>query len=186
MKSDTIARRYAQALFTLGQEKGNTAPDLYGEALSSLADMVSASPQLLAAFKTPVITQNEKRAVVTSLLDKMGKSGADQTVRDFCLLLTEKDRLSLLGDIAVSFNKLLDASKGVVRGELTTAVPLSKVRQEESLATLEKQSKKKLVLRFEVDPNILGGIVLRIGDTVLDASLRAQLNSLRDTIKRGV
>lgn len=181
-----MARRYAHALFSLGKERGEDALDLYGEALASLAETAAASPELTRVFRAPVISAAEKRGVVEKLLAALGPAGADPTVRDFCLLLTDKERLPLLGDIAACYGALLDEFKGIVRGELVTAVPLNKKRRTQSLATLEKQAGKKLVLRFEVDPGILGGIVLRVGDTVLDASLRAQLNSLRDTIKRGV
>ena len=177
MKGDIVARRYAHALFSLGRESGEATLDLYGKALSALAELTEASPDLARAFRAPVISTAEKRNVVLRLLALIG---------DFCLLLTDKERLPLLGDIAARFNALLDAEKGVARGELVTAVPLNKKRRTQASATLEKQIDKQLVLRFEVDPTILGGMVLRIGDTVLDASLRAQLNSLRDTIKRGM
>lgn len=186
MKGDIVARRYAHALFSLGREGGEATLDLYGEALSSLAELTDSSPELARAFRAPVISAAEKRDVIVRLLGLIGPAGEDRTVRDFCLLLTDKGRLPLLRDIAACFNALLDAEKGVLRGELATAVPLNKKRRTQAVATLEKQINKKLVLRFEVDPTILGGMVLRIGDTVLDASLRAQLNSLRDTIKRGM
>ena len=179
MKGDIVARRYAHALFSLGRESGEATLDLYGKALSALAELTEASPDLARAFRAPVISTAEKRNVVLRLRALIGPAGEDRIVRDFCLLLTDKERLPLLGDIAARFNALLDAEKGVARGELATAVT-------QAIATLEKQLDKKLVLRFEVDPTILGGMVLRIGDTVLDASLRAQLNSLRDTIKRGM
>lgn len=186
MKSDIVARRYAHALFALGAERGESALELYGEALSALAGMTALSPQLAKVLRAPVFAISEKRELMQKLLDTLGPAGEERLVRDFCLLLADKERLSLLCDISVCFNELLDERKGIVRGELVTAVPLNNKRQAASLATLEKQTSKKLVLRFEVDPDILGGIVLRVGDTVLDASLRAQLNSLRDTIKRGV
>lgn len=207
MKGDTAARRYASALFDLGKEQGSEALQVYGETLSSLAGMMAESPDLARALKAPVINTAEKRGVVLRMLEalaarekgadggrKKGKAtdkpaaprAADTTIKNFLLLLTDRDRLGILDDIAASFGNLLDAELGLVRGELVTAVSLSRKYQDRALTTLEKQVGKKLVLRFAVDPSILGGIVLRVGDTVLDASLRAQLDSLRDTIKRGV
>ena len=88
-------------------------------------------------------------------------------------------------EIAEAFGKLLDEAWGVVRGKLLTAVSLSKEQQAGILARLEKQTSKQIALKFEVDPSILGGVVLQVGDNVLDASLRAQLAILRDIIKRG-
>ena len=91
----------------------------------------------------------------------------------------------MFGEIVECFGKLLDEAKGIVRGRLLTAVNLNKDRQAGILAALEKQTSKQLALTFEVDPSILGGVVLQVGDKVLDASLRAQLTILRDIIKRG-
>ena len=85
-------------------------------------------------------------------------------------------------DIAEAFGKLLDEAWGVVRGKLLTAVSLSKEQQAGILARLEKQTSRQIALKFEVDPSILGGVVLQVGDNV---SLRAQLAILRDIIKRG-
>lgn len=186
MKGDIIARRYANALFTLGQEAGGDAVDTYSEALSALAAIVAESPDLAKVLRAPVISPREKRDVILQLLAAIGPAGENQTVRDFCLLLTDKERLALIPDIANWFTERLDEAKGVIRGELVTAIPLDKKRRNQVIATLEKETNKKLVLRFEVNSDILGGIVLRVGDLVLDASLRAQLNSLKDTIKRGV
>ena len=80
---------------------------------------------------------------------------------------------------------MLDEKSGIVAGKLVTAVALSDARKVELKDRLEKQTGKKLVLDFGTDAEILGGIVLQIGDSVLDASLRAQLNILKETIKRG-
>ena len=96
-----------------------------------------------------------------------------------------QERSAPFEEIAEAFGKLLDEAWGVVRGKLLTAVSLSKEQQAGILARLEKQTSKQIALKFEVDPSILGGVVLQVGDNVLDASLRAQLAILRDIIKRG-
>lgn len=182
MNGDIVAQRYARALFELGKEQGMPTLELYGETLTSLDSMVNASPDLSRLFRAPVITVAEKRNVLQVLLKKM-KAG--ETVSNFCFLLADKERLPLLSNIVAYFCRLLDEAKGIIRGKLLTAVKLDKERQAGILASLEQQTRKQLALRFEVDPAILGGVVLQVGDTVLDASLRAQLNILRDIIKRG-
>ncbi len=182
MIGDIVAQRYAHALFELGNEKGTEELEQYAAALAALDRMLVEAPELDRLFRAPVITPDEKRRVLHELLDRIG---AGDTVRRFCGLLADKERLPLLHDIMKSFTARLDEAKGLARGTLTTAVELDQKRRSALVARLEKQTGKTLVLEFEVDPAVLGGAVLRIGDRVLDASLRAQLDILRDTIKRG-
>ena len=104
---------------------------------------------------------------------------------NFCLLLADKGRLGEIEAIISAFDSLLDEEKGILRGELYTAVPLDQARQAELSARLESQLKRSLVLEFGVKPEILGGFVLKVGDLMQDAGLKAQLSILKDTIKRG-
>ena len=178
MNGDIVAQRYAKALFALGQQEGMAKLEQYGENLSALEGVLEDSPELVRLFHIPVISVAEKQKV----LDKLD---VDPMIKNFCSLLAEKERLPLFEEIAEAFGKLLDEAWGVVRGKLLTAVSLSKEQQAGILARLEKQTSKQIALKFEVDPSILGGVVLQVGDNVLDASLRAQLAILRDIIKRG-
>ena len=182
MNGDIVAQRYAKALFALGQQEGMAKLEQYGENLSALEGVLEDSPELVRLFHIPVISVAEKQKVLTQVLDKLD---VDPMIKNFCSLLAEKERLPLFEEIAEAFGKLLDEAWGVVRGKLLTAVSLSKEQQAGILARLEKQTSKQIALKFEVDPSILGGVVLQVGDNVLDASLRAQLAILRDIIKRG-
>ena len=173
-----MAQRYAKALFALGQQEGMAKLEQYGENLSALEGVLEDSPELVRLFHIPVISVAEKQKVLSQL-------DVDPMIKNFCSLLAEKERLPLFEEIAEAFGKLLDEAWGVVRGKLLTAVSLSKEQQAGILARLEKQTSKQIALKFEVDPSILGGVVLQVGDNVLDASLRAQLAILRDIIKRG-
>ncbi len=177
-----MARRYARALFDLGKKKGLGELDAYGKDLSGLAQAVQASPELYRVLRNPIFSAEDKKKVLGKLLDKFG---AGQTVRNFCMLLADKGRLAFLPDIEAYFSSLLDVEKGVVRGELVTAIELGKAKQDKVKGQLEAQAGQKLVLDFSVDPAILGGVMLKVGDKVLDASLRAQLDILKENIKRG-
>jgi F-type H+-transporting ATPase subunit delta len=179
----TLAKKYAKALFSLGKKSGTPQLEQYGAALSGIAQMVALSPALERMFKSPVITIAEKHALVDQLLDK---TGADVTVKNFCRLLADKGRLAALPAVAGCYGELLDAEKGILRGMIITAVKLNTEKQKKLKTDLEKKAKnRKLELEFKVDSAILGGLMLKVGDRVLDASLRAQLTILRDTIKRG-
>ncbi|MDE6735758.1 MAG: F0F1 ATP synthase subunit delta [Desulfovibrio sp.] len=183
MTDTVVARRYASALFSLGRREGGDALGRHGACLAALGEMVAEEPKLGSVLKSPVIGVEEKKGVLGALLDKLG---ADKTMRNFCFLLADKERLGSLRQIADWYGILLDEANGVLRGKVITAVKLSKEKQAKLKAELAKKSGGDIELAFSVDPEILGGMVLAVGDKVLDSSLRAQLGILRETFKRGV
>ena len=182
MTGNVVARRYARALFALGKKNGLPELESYASGLGTLRATLAESPDLARVFRNPIFAPEEKKLVIKQIAAKLKLKGA---ILNFCLLLAEKDRLRELERIAAVFDQLLDAEKGVIRGELLTAVKLDAVKQAAVVKELEKKAKRTLVLSFGVDPEILGGVVLKVGDQVMDASLRAQLSILKDTIKRG-
>lgn len=182
MTGNIVARRYAKALFAIGQKNGADALDAYGMNLAQLAELLDAAPELLRIFRNPIFSVEEKKKVLEKLF---GKVKPESIVVNFCYLLADKERLGVLPDIAAVYGELLDAEQGVVRGELITAIKLNKDKQKDLKNSLEKKAGKKLVLDFATDKDILGGVVLKVGDMVLDASLRAQIGMLQENIKRG-
>ena len=182
MTGNVVARRYARALFALGKKTGLPELESYASGLGALRSALAESPDLGRVFRNPIFSPDEKKKVVAQLAAKLKLGGA---ILNFCLLLAEKDRLRELDRIASIFDQLLDVVKGVIRGELLTAVELDAAKQAAIVQQLEKKAKQTLVLSFGVAPEILGGVVLKVGDQVMDASLRAQLSILKDTIKRG-
>ncbi len=182
MTGNVVARRYARALFALGKKSGLPELESYASGLEALRAALTKSSDLARVFRNPIFSPEEKKHVVAQLAAKLNLGGV---ILNFCLLLAEKDRLRELDRIATTFDQLLDAEKGVIRGELLTAVKLDAAKQAAVVKELEKKAKRTLMLSFGVSPDILGGVVLRVGDQVMDASLRAQLSILKDTIKRG-
>jgi F-type H+-transporting ATPase subunit delta len=182
LTGNVVARRYARALFALGKKNGLPELEHYASGLGALRAVLKASPDFAQVVRNPIFSPAEKKRVVTQLIAKLKITGA---VAHFCLLLAEKDRLRELDRIAAVFDQLLDAEKGVIRGELLTAVPMDAARQSAIVKELAQKTKQTLMLSFGVSPEILGGVVLKVGDQVMDASLRAQLSILKDTIKRG-
>lgn len=183
MTGNIIARRYAKALFTVAQaqsDKGAVAR--YGEDLARLAGVLETAPELTKIFRNPIFGVEEKRGVITKVLDKIAPCAM---VRNFCQLLADKNRLSFLPEINASYATLLDSAQGVLRGKLVTAVKLSDALQKNVVDKLQGESGRKVVLDYEVDQDIIGGLMLKIGDKVLDASIRAQLQILKENIKRG-
>ncbi|NLY42038.1 MAG: F0F1 ATP synthase subunit delta [Desulfovibrionales bacterium] len=182
MTGNIVARRYAKALFTVAQTQDKGAVAQYGGDLARLAGVLGEAPELTKIFRNPIFTVEEKRGVIVKVLDKVAPCAM---VRNFCLLLADKNRLAFLPEINASYGILLDSAQGVLRGKLVTAVRLSDVIQKNVVDKLQKESGKKVVLDYDVDQDIIGGLMLKIGDKILDASIRAQLQILKENIKRG-
>ena len=179
---NVVSRRYASALFAIGKKAGMAELERYGASLNALGEAVDKTPMLMEAFRNPVLSAEEKKNVVLSLLDVAGGGTVEQ---GFCALLADKGRLAMLPAIAADFGAMLDEARGISRGVVTTSVELDGERKDAIKSQLESQTERKLELEFVIDRKIIGGIILRVGDRVYDASLRAQLNNLRESIKRG-
>ena len=195
MTANVVARRYARALFSIGKSQGDAKLkkvlgsgegdaelEAYGKDLVNIAATLDESPELLKVFRNPLFSVEEKKAIVAKILSKLDPT---TTTKNFCFLLADKDRLSALPEIEAYYGVLLDEAKGIVRGELVTAIELGDAKQEEVKKQLAEQLGKELILDFSADGGILGGVVLKVGDKILDASLKAQLNAMKEQIKRG-
>lgn len=182
MTGNIVSRRYAQALFSIGQAKGEKQLAQYGQSLEQLADMLKGSDEFFRFFRNPVFTSVEKKAVLQEIFSK---NPAPDEVKNFCFLLADKDRLPLLAEIQARFTELLHTAQGVISGDLTTAVELSAALRASIQDSLKSKLKKEVRLSFSVDKGLLGGFKLKIGDKVMDASIRTQLENLKENIKRG-
>ncbi len=182
MNDTRIVRRYASAVFKVSMQEGGDAIARRGAWFVQLKDLLDQNPDLDNVFKSPIFSVAEKKKVLADILDKIG---CDATTRNFCYLLADKERLPWYRSIVLAYTNLLDKAQGIIRGTLTTAVPLTQARQKAVREELEQKAGAALELTFDVDPAILGGVVLKVGDRILDSSLRAQLEILRSTLKRG-
>lgn len=181
MRENIVAQRYAEALFSLGAREGKQAE--HGECLEELARLLAAEPKLGQVLKSPLVSAEEKKAVLGQILAKLD---SDATMRNFCFLLADKNRLAELAAIAGCYRALLDNAMGILRGSVITAIRLDEKRQQDVRRKLKDKVGKDMEVTFHIDPEILGGLVLRVGDKVVDASLRAQLGILRETLIRGM
>jgi F-type H+-transporting ATPase subunit delta len=182
LRGNIVARRYARALFALGQKEGQEALERYGKGLDAVVEVLNVAPELLRIFANPIFTVEEKKAVLAKVLEKIEP---EPMIKNFCFLLADKNRLAFLPEIQAYYSHLLDLASGVIRGELFTAIELEEELKSEIATKLAEQSKAKVVLDYKVNPDILGGLILKVGDKVLDASIKAQLQILKENIKRG-
>ena len=180
MKNLAIARRYAKALLMIGKEDGQT--ETYKEELSGIADLIQREKALEQALANPLYDAAGRRKVLVAVIDKMNLS---TIMNSFLLLVFEKGRIGFIGSINDFYQKLADELKGVARASLVSATELSSEAVDKIRASLSKRTGKDIILEIEQDPTLIGGIVTRIGDLVLDGSIKTQLLNMRESLKRG-
>lgn len=177
MSVQIVARRYAQALLEIGAEAGNL--DALVEEFGTLGSAWEASTDLRNALENPLIAHEAKKAVVAELCEQIG---ASVTTRHTLQMLVDRRRVQTLPYVARYLRELADRRKGVLRAEVTTAAPLSDAYYERLRAQLEKMTGQKVVVDRRLDPALVAGVVTRIGDRILDGSLRTRLQSLKDAL----
>jgi len=173
----SVSRRYARALFSIGVDRGSF--EQLGRELDAVADLWTGSAELRQALENPVFKGTEKRAVLQSLLPRVAPT-AD--VQRFVLLLLERRRLPAVPAIARAYREMADLHTGRVRAHVTSAQPLGPADLERVRQSIERRTGKKVILEAAVDPALIGGLVARVGDLVLDGSVRTQLGTLRDRL----
>jgi F-type H+-transporting ATPase subunit delta len=169
---EEIARVYADALFEVATEEGKL--DEIHEQLDELADAIEANRDLQVFFFSPYFSSEEKRAGIERAV-----SGAEPELVNFLQLVAEKHRMPAIFRIRGRFDELWAEANKRLEVTLTSAVELDPSVVERVGAEIERQTDRTIDLRTEVDDGILGGIVLRVGNMVLDASLRSKLERLR-------
>lgn len=180
MKNLAIARRYAKALLLIGKEDGNA--ETYREELEGMANLISRNDELEQAISNPLYDAVGRKKVLETLIAKIDVSAV---MRSFLLLLFDKGRIGFVASISDFYQKLADELKGVARASLVSATELSSEAVEKIRATLSQKTGKDIILDVEQDPGLIGGIVTRLGDLVLDGSIKTQLLNMRESLKRG-
>ena len=169
-----IAGRYATALFELASE--GKALDKVDAALDSFLGLLDGSEDLQRLIANPVFTAEEQVSAITALLKK---AKIDGLAANFLSLVASKRRLFLVRPMIAAFKALLAEKNGVVSAEVTVAAPLSAQNREAVLAALEGQAGGKIALTEKVDPSIIGGLVVKMGSKMIDASLKTKLNAMK-------
>ena len=177
MVTGSLARRYARAILELGTEHRNL--DQLGAQLRALAQAMKVSDELLSSLTNPAIRRADRRKVIDALLQRVG---ASQHVRNVVYILLDGERLASLPAISREVDAMIEARSGRISAEVTSARPLDAAELAQISAALEKLSGKQVSITRREDPDLLGGVVAKVGDTVYDGSLRTQLRSLRDEL----
>jgi F-type H+-transporting ATPase subunit delta len=174
LSSQAVARRYAVALADVVLSRGEAQE--ISEELASWDEMVRSNAQLLEVFRHPAIPYERKRAVLEELIQR---TRPRPTTANFLKVLLQNQRLAELSEVNRQFAQELDRRSNVVTAEVTTARPLAPDAQEALRARLGKLTGSTVRLKFEVDEELIGGVVTRIGSTLYDGSVRGQLQQIK-------
>ncbi len=178
MKQTILARRYAKAVFTVGSEGGKLED--YNSALQSVATLYTENADVVDALTNPLYPIELREKVMTGIVKSMD---VDTVMSNFLNLLVEKKRAEILPEISEEFKAMVDEAHNVSHGSIVSAVELSDELQGKIQDTLEKLTGKKVELTTSVDPTIIGGMIAKVGDLVLDGSIKTQLAGLKESIK---
>jgi len=179
MVTGSLSRRYAKAVFDIGSQQGDLTK--LGADIRSLAKAMHDSAELGTVLSNPAIRRSDRKKVVDGLLQSIGVQTAS---RNLVYLLLEGERMSSIPGISRALDEMIEAKAGRVTAEVTSAKPLDPSQLSQINAALEKLSGKKVSVTTRQDPELLGGVVAKVGDTVYDGSLRTQLRTLRDELSK--
>jgi F-type H+-transporting ATPase subunit delta len=175
-----LAFRYARALADLVLEPGSAAePQGIAAEIESFQRTLEAWPDLRLALESPTVPAARKRAVVGRLAECLPLS---DLIRRFLFVLIDHRRVELLGDVHEAFQAVIDERLGLVRADVASARILGPEERRRILATLGRLTGLQARADFRVEPELIGGVVARIGSTVYDGSIRGQLQGLKQRL----
>ena len=173
-----VVKRYAGALFALALSHDNL--DAVEVGLHAVKDAFKTNSQLMTVLLHPRIGQLKKEAILHRIFGDQVKAD----VLHLLLLMARKDRTSQIPFIATEFDRLLQLHRKEATGEVVSAVPLSETQASQLKEQLLQVTGFKVRLQHKVDPSLLGGLVVRVGDHLIDSSVATQLNLLKDQFKQ--
>ena len=172
---EELARVYGRALFEVADEQGKV--DVLREQLGQFADALEGNRELRLFFFSPYFSTAEKQQALDGLLD-----GADEAFVSFLKLLIENHRMPVIFRVRREYERLWAEANRVLPVQVTSAIELDEVTTESIGASIGQSTSRKVTLSTRVDPDILGGIVVRVGNSILDASIRSRLEQLRKQV----
>jgi F-type H+-transporting ATPase subunit delta len=180
VKNLAVARRYAKALILIGKEDGHA--ERYRKELNGVVRMLAEQKQLADTIANPLYNAGERRQVLQVVVKKLKLS---KVMNSFLMLLFEKGRIGFIASINEFYQLLADEIKGVAQASLVSATELTAETIEKIRSALSRKTGREVVLAVKHDPGLIGGVITRIGDLVLDGSVKTQLLNMRESLKRG-
>ncbi len=179
MSNLRVATRYASALMELTNEQKKS--DAIAEDLLIVKNAIDSSRELRNVLASPIVAKDKKQAIIRDIFKK--KIG--EVVLGYIQEIVIKGRENVLSEILAQYFVLRDEQMGIVRVSVKTSVEFSAKQENDLVKQLEAMTKKKVEIAFSLDKTIKGGFVARVGDTVLDGSIKRQLEILKIKLKQG-
>jgi F-type H+-transporting ATPase subunit delta len=173
-----VSSRYARALVEVVLEQGMNG-DVAREQLNSIAEAVRESVDLRRVWESPAVPAEQKRAVLDGIVSQMK---AFKAIRNFMAVIIDHRRIPMLDDIARQFAVELDAQLGLVEAEISSARQLLGEEKRELESRIERLTGKKVRPHYTADPQLLGGVLVRVGSTIYDGSVRGQLEKMKQEL----
>ena len=174
MIESRVAIKYATALFRTAK-KINQVESISSD-LELISDLVGKNPLLKNFLESPQILEKEKKGLFSTTF----KDRISEALFSFLMLVVSKHRIQYLLPMAKEFNRVAKEDQGIVQARLITARVVDEKLVEQIKQELEKETKKKVEMKLETDPSLIGGIVIILGDRIIDRSIRHQLNQLKE------
>lgn len=174
MLKGAVSSRYAEALYNIAVAQ--KIIDQAEEEIKLVVSTIESVNELRKILEHPLITIEEKKSIVAEIF----KNKISAIILNFLYLLIDNYRQFFLKDIFITFGKLVNSARQIIQAEVSSAVELNETEKEKLSGVIQRFTGKKVEPVFKVDPSIIGGVVLRIGDKVIDGSIRSKLNSLRE------
>lgn len=172
-----ISKRYARAFFEIAEEEKQL--EQYYKELGQFSSIIAENKDLGGFLANPVFEQESKKNVLEKIIGKLSLS--PMTI-NFLKLLIDKKRIDVLSDIEICYRQMMDESLQKVRVNIKTAFPLSREMHDFISVSLEKVTGRKVEVTVENETGLLGGIVIGVGDTLYDGSIKNQLNNMRNLL----
>jgi len=174
MVKGVSARRHAQAVFQIAMENNNL--ETWQADLELIAEALG-HPQFATLLENPKIRFSDKEKLLQNVL-----KGINPTAMNLAYFLVSKNRIRIVGELVTEFKRLMNAQHGRESAEIITAVPLSDEEKEQIQKKLTTITQKDVVVTTQVDPSIMGGLVAKAGDQLIDGSIRTRLKELKKSL----
>jgi F-type H+-transporting ATPase subunit delta len=172
MAGSRAAIRYAKAVLSLASDQN--AVDAVNDDMRSMANSIAGSEELSQMLQSPVFNSATKKSALLEIFKNINALSVN-----LIDVLIQNKRINLLGDVAKKYNELYDQLNGIQVAEVTTAVPLTEELENKVLAKVKELTGKEATIKSHIDASILGGFILRVGDTQYNASIANKLNKLK-------
>jgi len=166
--------QYANAMADVALVQGVAEPA--SKQLHDFGAAYAESTELRTFLASPAVSLEAKHAVLETIVARLG---ASKIIRNFLFVLTDHRRTQLIPEVVTAFHQVIRYRQGIAEAEISSAIELTGAQKKEMAATLAQLTGKKIEAKYALDPALLGGVVVRIGDTIYDGSLRSRLNEMR-------